>query len=112
MTSMTQHPTVQCNSTSGTPLSNSYTPRLDDYVHWKSDHTDLKGWVYFVDKEYCTIEISVKEKPDDLVHFHKKTHCCVVCYPQYWHELTYIKNRRDSDVDQYKSQEHRYSDPQ
>ena len=109
---MTQHPTVQYNSTSATRLSNSYTPRLDDYVHWKSDHTDLKGWVYFVDKEYCTIEISVKEKPDDLVHFHKKTHCCVVCYPQYWHELTYIKNRRDSDVDQYKSQEHRYSDPQ
>ena len=109
---MTQHPTVQCNSTSGTPLSNSYTPRLDDYVHWKNDHTDLEGWVYFVDSEYCTIEISVKEKPDDLVHFHKKTHCCVVCYPQYWHELTYIKNRRDDDVDQYKSQEHRYSDPQ
>lgn len=87
----------------------SYTPKLNDYVHWKSDYTDLKGWVYFVDQAYCTIEISVKDKPDDLVPQHKKTHCCVVCYPEYWNELKYLKSR-DSE-DQYKSQPYRYSDP-
>ena len=87
----------------------TYTPQLNDYVRWKNSHTDLEGWVYFVDKAYCTIEISVKDKPDNLVHFHKKTHCCVVCYPQYWHELEYIKSRNAED--QYKSQPYRYSDP-
>ena len=88
----------------------TYIPKLNDYVHWKNDYTDLKGWVYFVDKEYCTIEIGVRDKPDNLVGFHKKTHCCVVCYPQYWHELEFIKTRDPED--QYKSQKHRYSDPQ
>jgi len=90
----------------------SYVPKLNDYVHWKSDYTDLKGWVYFVDKAYCTIEISVKDKCEENIRdcpIHKKTHCCVVCYPQYWHELEYIKSR-DSE-DQYKSQPYRYSDP-
>lgn len=87
----------------------SYVPKLNDYVHWKSDYTDLRGWVYFVDQAYCTIEISVKDKVDDLMPQHKKTHCCVVCYPQYWHELEYIKSRDPED--QYKSQPYRYSDP-
>jgi len=91
----------------------TYTPQLNDYVHWKSDYTDLKGWVYFVDKAYCTIEIGVKDKCEENIRdcpIHKKTHCCVVCYPQYWHELTYIKSRNVED--QYKSQPYRYSDPQ
>ena len=75
-----------------------YHPKENDYVKW----TDLlgkivEGWVYFIDKEYITIEISVKDKPDDLVHFHKKTHCCVLCYPENWHELEYIKNRRNEE---------------
>jgi len=89
----------------------SYVPRVDDYVKWKNKYTDLEGWIYFVDNEYCTIEIGVRDKPDNLVHFHKKTHCCVLCYPQYWHELVYVKNRRPNE-NEYKSQEHRYSDPQ
>ena len=88
----------------------TYTPKLNDYVKWTNSHTDIEGWVYFVDSAYCTIEISVKDKPDDLFPQHKKTHCCVLCYPQYWHELTYIKSRNVED--QYKSQQYRYSDPQ
>ena len=91
----------------------TYTPQLNDYVHWKSDYTDLKGWVYFVDKAYCTIEIGVKDKCEENIKdcpIHKKTHCCVVCYPQYWHELIYIKSRNPED--HYKAQQYRYSDPQ
>ena len=87
-----------------------YQPKVNDYVKWTDSLGKVvEGWVYFVDKEYITIEIGVKDKPDDLVHFHKKTHCCVLCYPQYWHELTYIKSRNTEDT--YKSQEHRYVDP-
>ena len=39
----------------------SYTPKLNDYVKWTNSHTDIEGWVYFVDSAYCTIEISVKD---------------------------------------------------
>ena len=69
--------------------------------------------MYFVDLEYITIEIGVKCKDEENIAdcpIHKKTHCLIVCYPQYWHELEYIKNRRGEE-DQYKSQEHRYQDP-
>lgn len=90
-------------------MMSNYTPEVDDYVIWK----DLKGWIYFKCDQYVTIEIGVKDKPDDLVKMHKKTHCCVLCFPENWNELMYVKNRRDPvDVQQYKSQEGRYLDPQ
>ena len=109
---MTQLHTQQCNSIS-TPLNNSYSPpkvsayapQVDDYVKWRND----EGWVYFKGEEYLTIEVSVKDKPDELVNMHKKVHCLVVCHHWYWNELQYVKNRRE---DTYKSQEHRYQDPQ
>ena len=92
-----------------------YTPKLDDYVKWTDSLGKVgEGCVYLVDSEYITIEIGVKCKDDENIAdcpIHKKTHCLIVCYPQYWHELEYIKNRRGEE-DQYKSQEHRYSDPQ
>ena len=75
----------------------TYTPKLNDYVKWTNSHTNIEGWVYFVDSAYCTIEIGVKDKPDNLVYFHKKTHCCVVCYPENWKELEYIKSRDCQD---------------
>ena len=108
---MTQLRTQQCNSTS-TPLNNSYSPRVHDYVKWEHNgHTD-EGWVYFVGDEYLTIEVSVKDKPKceyTKEEKHKKVHCLVVCHHWYWNELQYVKNRRE---DTYKSQEHRYQDPQ
>tara|TARA_R100001129_G_scaffold110212_1_gene75628 strand:- start:114 stop:377 length:264 start_codon:yes stop_codon:yes gene_type:complete len=67
-----------------------YKPRLNDYVSWRN----VEGWVYFVDDEYLTIEIAVKPKVDNLVPIHKKHHCLVVCYFQYWDELEYVHSRR------------------
>ena len=67
----------------------TYTPRIDDYVKWNN----VEEWVYFVDDEYITIEISVKDKPDNLVKMHKKVHCLILCHHQHWHELKYIKSR-------------------
>ena len=87
-----------------------YTPQIDDYVKWKQKHFDDEGWVYFKCPDYITIEVGTKDKPDSLVDLHKKTHILVVCQSQFWNELEYIKNRRNSE-DEYKSQEHRYSDP-
>lgn len=85
----------------------SYTPRVDDYVKWRG----TEGWVYFVDREYLTIEVGVKPKEDDLVPMHKKHHILIVCYYWDWHQLEYIKNRR-GDIDTYKSQVGRYLDIQ
>ena len=90
-----------------TRLNMSYTPEVDDYVKWRN----VEGWVYFVDKEYLTIEVGVKNKEDDLVPMHKKHHILIVCHHWDWHELEYIKNRR-GNIDTYKSQIGRYSDPQ
>jgi hypothetical protein len=90
-----------------------YSPQVDDYVIWHTTPAPLQGWVYFVTAEYITIEISVKDKTDNFGPQHKKTHCCVLCFPEKWHELEYVKNRRHPiDIDQYKSQEGRYLDVQ
>jgi len=92
-----------------------YTPQVDDYVIWTPSYGPvLKGWVYFVSDQYITIEIGVRCKDDENIKdcpIHKKTHCCVLCFPEYWHQLEYVKNRRN-DEDTYKSQEGRYIDPQ
>jgi len=74
-------------------MSHKYIPKVDDYVVWEKEN--LEGWVYFVSRQYITIEFAVKDKPDDYVHFHKKVHCCVLCFPPQWEELKYIKNRRE-----------------
>lgn len=72
-------------------MDKTYTPNLNDYVNFRQH----EGWVYFVDDEYITIEIGVKDKKckltDDL---HKKDHLLLVCQRQYWGELQYIRNRK------------------
>ena len=71
-----------------------YTPNVNDYVKWNDPYHDtIEGWVYFKCDSYITIEISVKDKPDELVGFHKKTHCCVLCFPENWNQLEYITSR-------------------
>ncbi len=73
-----------------------YEPQLNDYCKWR----DVEGWVYFVDPSfYLTLEIGVKDKPDDLVKMHKKVHCCVVVPNHTWDELTYCHSRRYTDGD-------------
>ena len=46
----------------------TYRPKVNDYVKW-TDSLGLvtEGWVYFVCKDYFTIEIGVKDKPDDFL---------------------------------------------
>ena len=93
----------------------SYTPQIDDYVKWDhAGHVD-QGWVYFKCDDYITIEVRVKDKCDQNIRdcpIHKKTHVLLVCYAQFWSELEYVKNRRNINIDEYKSQEGRYLDPQ
>lgn len=75
-----------------------YTPKINDYVRWEKGEFSVEGWVYFVDPSYTTIEIGVKCKDDeDIINcpIHKKTHTLVVCFPEYYHQLKYVKTRND-----------------
>ena len=80
-------------------MSHKYIPKVDDYVVWADSlGRVIEGWVYFASQHYITIEVGVRDKPpcEYTKHEkHKKVHCLVVCFPQYWKELKYIKNRGD-----------------
>ena len=117
-----------------------YNPQVNDYVKWTTALGMVhEGWVYYKgdkhDNEkrlkhnwiplsnYITIEIATKERPQcDLTTFlHKRIHVCLLCYEDNWSELEFIRKRvskhDDTDPDTlsygaYKSQQHRYSDPQ
>jgi hypothetical protein len=79
-------------------MAHPYIPQIDDYVVWRRTGGMIdKGWIYFVDEQYITIEVGVKDKPNceyTREEKHKKIHTLVVCHPQFWHQLEYIKNRR------------------
>ena len=87
----------------------NYIPQVDDYIKWK----DHEGWVYFKCDECITVEIGVCEKvcKSHGASFHKKNHILLVCYNFQWHELEYVKNRRNRSDDEYKSQQYRHKDP-
>jgi len=72
----------------------TYEPQVNDYVKWTKG---VEGWVYFRDKEYITIEVSVR--PKDCENYlacclHRNERVLVVCYPEQWKELEYIKSRK------------------
>lgn len=84
-------------------ITTSYDPQVNDYVHWKNEHKDHKGWVYFKDDEYITIELGVKDKPHceyTRNSLHCKEHILLVCHNFFWPELTYIKSRKSVYDDQ------------
>jgi len=75
-----------------------YTPEVDDYVKWNKGEYSVEGWVYFKDNAYLTIETKVYPKhPEDIPHgtYHRNERTLVVCYPESWKDLTYVKSRTD-----------------
>ena len=105
-----------------------YDPQVDDYVRWTTALGMVhEGWVYFKcdptpkkrgfpkSEHYITIELGVRDMPEiqQRTSLHKKNHVLLLCYHYQWHELEYIKNRRDdANVQMYHSQENRYADVQ
>lgn len=72
----------------------SYEPKINDYVEWSKG---IEGWVYFKDKEYLTIEVSVRPKDDvnyKCCSLHRNERLLVICYHSQWKELTYVKSRK------------------
>jgi hypothetical protein len=70
-----------------------YVPKVNDYVKWTKG---VEGWIYFVDKEYITIEVSVT--PKDEVNYraapiHTNNRLLVLCYKNQWKELMYVRSR-------------------
>ena len=83
-------------------MSETYTPKLNDYVIWdRGERGTEEGWVYFVDEEYITIEVGVKPRPQcecsNGEQKHKMIHTLLVCHPQYWGELKYVKSRKPAE---------------
>lgn len=77
---------------------NQYIPKLNDYVRWEKGEYSVEGWVYFKDVEYITLEVGVKCKDDDDIQhcpIHRKHHTLVLCFPEYYHQLRYIKTRNN-----------------
>ena len=93
----------------------TYIPQVDDYVRWTRKNGSVdEGWVYFKCDETISIEVGVKDKPRcqyTKEEKHKKIHILVCCPSFLWDQLEYVKNRREINVDEYKSQEGRYIDP-
>ena len=76
----------------------SYIPEVNDYVKWNKGKFSVEGWVYFKDSSYLTIEIGVRCKDEEDIRncpIHHKTHTLVVCYPESWKQLQYVKSRTD-----------------
>lgn len=70
-----------------------YEPEVNDYVEWTKG---VEGWVYFKDRAYITIEVSVR--PKDCINYqacsiHRNERLLVLCYKNQWKELKYITSR-------------------
>lgn len=71
-----------------------YIPQVNDYVEWRN----VEGWVYFCGDEHISIEIGVKCKNDENIKhcsLHEKYHTLIICYRWDWHELQYVKTRKN-----------------
>ena len=81
-----------------------YKPKVNDYVKWTDGLGQvLEGWVYFVSPQYITVEIGVKCKDDENIQhcpIHEKTHCLVLCFPEQWNQLEYVKSRLSKHCDE------------
>ncbi len=72
----------------------SYNPKVNDYVKWTKG---VEGWIYFRDKEYVTIEHSVRPKDEvnyECCPIHTNERLLVICYENQWDQLEYIKSRK------------------
>lgn len=75
----------------------TYVPKVNDYVKWNKNGVIHEGWVYFVDHLYITIETGVKPKLNceyTREEKHKFIHTLLLCFPEQWKDLTYVKSRK------------------
>ena len=79
-------------------MANEYEPKLHDYVIWRKGGLVHEGWVFFKGDDHISIELGVRDKPlCDLTahHKHRKNHILLVCQKWDWHQLEYVKCRKD-----------------
>ena len=82
-------------------LWEEYEPQVDDYVIWdRNQYGNDEGWVYFKCEDYITIETGIKPKPPcELAHSkHKYIHTLLLCKNFAWHELKYVKSRKNKHI--------------
>lgn len=72
-----------------------YKPQLNDYVKWTKG---VEGWVYFIDKDYITIETQVIPKDEENIQacrLHQNNRLLVVCYSDQWNQLQLLGYREN-----------------
>ena len=79
-------------------MNNIYSPKLHDYVIYRTGNMKHEGWVYYAGEEHISIELGVKDKPQcqyTKEEKHKKTHILLVCPSWDWDKLQYVTSRKD-----------------
>jgi len=79
-------------------MNNIYSPKLHDYVIYRTGNMKHEGWVYYAGEEHISIELGVKDKPQcqyTKEEKHKKTHILLVCPSWDWGKLEYVTSRKD-----------------
>jgi len=79
-------------------MNNQYSPKLHDYVVYRTKNGTHEGWVYYAGDEHITIELGVKDKPHceyTKEVKHKKIHVLLVCPVWDWDKLEYVTSRKD-----------------
>ena len=77
--------------------------KIGDWIRFDDD----EGYVTFVGSDYLTV--CVREWKDDNL-LHGIGQCKVLIYASDWQDCVLLKS--DIDINNYKSQEHRYEDVQ
>jgi hypothetical protein len=72
-----------------------YSPQINDYVKWTKG---VEGWVYFVDRQYITIETQVFPKDSQNIqdcYLHRNNRLLILCYANQWEELQLLGHREN-----------------
>lgn len=92
---------------------NTYSPQTNDYVKWNNGK-GVEGWIYFTDRDYITIETQVwPKRPEDQPYgtFHRNERTLVICFPESYHQLEYVKSRHCIDnEEEYVKKEFMYGE--
>lgn len=69
---------------------------IGQFISWRHS----TGVITFIDESYLTLCISeTAMHPDDCVHAFRKTHqCCLLIYPQHWHEIVSLEHEEDAHL--------------
>ena len=78
-------------------MAHEYVPKLHDYVILASSKDHRRGGSILLGMNTSLLKLVSKRNQSvtDTHHKHRKNHTLIVCQNWYWHELEYVKSRKD-----------------